>query len=297
MTAHKLKRRLGLNSLITSVICGMALLTTSTASAVVIVSDTFDANISDDVADSLDLAYYTNNGSANLLWLSNDAVLGSCLRFRPYSSDTRSVTGALGAGVNLNTVGSSLAWSFDFALKAISLTSPSVSFGLYNTNGTAAMANGSTASNNDYGYLVTMPLTGNAQLLLGKESGTNSTVLQGTDVTTLGTSTETLSLTTGVKYTSQLTIVRSGVTNLTISIIISQGSNVLATTSYVDSVTSDFSIDEIVIGASGTGTSPAPRTDLVVDNIKLESTSVPEAASLGLLGAIALPLLVSAKRR
>jgi hypothetical protein len=180
---------------------------------------------------------------------------------------------------SLVNAGDKLTLSFDFRLEANPTvnTADGFRFGFYNSNGSLVTGDATTQSDNDFGYQVSIGTGSIAGFDIKKETnvGAGGT---GSDNPSVGrvsvgpTVASTASITNTLKHTGSFTITRNA-TGVTFSAAFdgtTLGSGTNDTAPFL-------TFDEVVISH---GTPQAFR----IDNVNVTTQSVPEPATIGLLG-------------
>ena len=279
-------------------------LSSAMASAVVTLSDPFTDATRNGGADNSGIAWWDRSANSTLN-IGNDATLGTgnALLWAATNTATtnRGIVGTFSQAFNLS-VGDSISMTFDFRLATTSIaaggstTTPGnstqgLTFGFYNSNGTAVAADDSTASDNDFGYhggVGSGTANGNAIVQEGNVGG------GGLGTTTAGDTPNTVfTLSTNAataindfnKHTGEFTIVISGAGIATITtkidgVTIAEGSNGSAYTSF----------DEVVFSQGG-------GNSFRLDNVVV-TTTVPEASTAAaLLGGLAMMCGIRRRKR
>jgi hypothetical protein len=190
----------------------------------------------------------------------------------------RAVLGSFSA-FSLVNVGDKLSLSFDFRFEV----NPTVNtpdgfrFGFYNSNGSLVTADATTQSDNDFGYQVSIGTGSSAGFDIKKETnvgaGGTGSDNPTPDRATIGpTLASTGSINNTLKHTGSFTITRSAT-----------------------GVTFSAALDGTTLGAGSNNTAPFLTFDEVmishgtpqafrIDNVNVTTESVPEPATMGLLG-------------
>jgi len=205
------------------------------------------------------------------------------------------LTSTLGGTVSLNAVGDSLTLSFKIrATNTPSASAAGFRFGIYGTNGTTALTEGSglAASSDDSGYYSTIgvgfspPAAGS---VLFYESGTLDPILAGTDRTPITASAAGFSINDTLVHTVSLSITLATSTTMALSLSFDGGPAITGTTTSLKTT-----FDEIAIS---NGFQEIPTTYNIDDLMLTASnfTPVPEP-SIACLWSLA-PLAWLARRR
>lgn len=274
------------------------------ANGVTVVNETFTDGSR---TDGSPLAWYATESP--IVTVANDATIGggNAMSVTTLSTST-SINRRIAANFaqqSLTNVGDKISLSLDFRFSNNASTGTNVSrafkVGLFNNNGTSLTADlGNTAEptssttnalSNDQGYAVGIGWGNTASTgstTLYKENGVGATFMGGTDLDYYqGTSNYTPHLFDSLKHTVLFTITKDSATTLKLDFVLdgaldgnlidlTSGGGVGLTGYNSPTLFTTFNEIGIANGANGTG--------FVVDNIKVEFTSVPEPATLAILG-------------
>ena len=181
-----------------------------------------------------------------------------------------------GAAITL-AQGESLSLNYDFEfIQNPSNTANAIRFGFYNSNGTAGAADA-------FGYHGNFGSGTNTTVSVGIETGTNGTVLGGTDITfPAGSGVGQSAIGQNTAVNLGMTLTRTGDSAITIGLF--QNDTLVWTAT--DSSASNFTFDMIALGVGNTS------ADYQIDNV----IAIPEPGTLVLVG-IALGSLLFFRRR
>ncbi|HEV7298362.1 MAG TPA: PEP-CTERM sorting domain-containing protein [Tepidisphaeraceae bacterium] len=288
----------------TASIVGFSLLASSSvASGVTVLNDDFTDGLSNDLTNTTDVPWFTDN-TASGSFGTVSPTSGGFNPSRPALQMRYPGTAAVGtfynaggdvpASVTLG-VGDYIRLRTNFLLDEDPILNGSFSIGLYNSPSlTFTTANGGSSFNDDSGYRANLG-TGTTSLAeLAYEGGTNSGILAGTDNATLtGVSVAPALNQRRVSYLAELLITRSTATSNTVALTISNaaGTTVLGTASAIDASATQFTFNEVVFGIN-TG----DRRQF--DNVLVETsvTPVPEPGSFVFLAAAAAGLTLRRRK-
>jgi hypothetical protein len=247
---------------------------TSTTFGAIVLSDNFSDNNRLKTG-ALDANWYYNHNGSSL------AAPSGALVYTP-NGDFRGITGTIPSAVTLANIGDVIELSFNFSFT----TGPGnlgggLRFGLYNSNGTAAADNTTTAlvsdaaSNNDFGYYFNLSTGTTMSHSLFRESGGTDGIMAGTDRTQVGANNTTLAGVADLfNHTGYMRITRTGSSEVTILARVD-------TTEYFNiasTATPIFTFDEVGFGTASSNTA------LNFDNVTVNFTPVPEPSTLALYG-------------
>lgn len=203
----------------------------------------------------------------------------------------RAVIGTFGL-MSLVNIGDQISLTFDFRFEIAPTvsTADGFRFGLYNSAGTPVTADGSTSSDDDRGYLVSIGTGSTLGFDIFKETnsgagglGSNEPVTD--DRTSIGpTVANTFAISDTSKHTATFTLTRNA-TGVSFAAYVD--GTLLGTGS--NNATPFLQFDEVVFNHA---TPQAYR----IDNVKVTTEAVPEPATTGLLG-LGLAGLLSRRRR
>jgi hypothetical protein len=279
----------------------LALRATCAAASAAILTDPFTDGNRTGGADNSGIAWYDRSANSNLS-IVNDATLGTgnALSWNPNDNTVtnRGFTGVFTGGQALLTnVGDSITLNFDFRFTGTTLnTASGLTFGFYNSNGSAITADDAAAQDNDFGYRVEFGTGTTSGIYLGREqnsgAGGTGSGTGDTSTITLGTSTPVM-INDTAKHTAEFSLTR---TATGINLVARYDNTIVATgtvtpTSPSPSTALFSTIDEIVF-------SQASGTQYRIDNVVVNASNfaIPEpstwALALGIVG-----LLVWQRRR
>jgi len=267
----------------------------------VVVNDTFDIGapptIGNDAADPLDLAWVAafNNTSVTVGSGGTTPGAGNYLE-NDVSSGFSLIRGALPVDAMLTLdVGDTVTLSFDVAYSSNSQSAAGgFRFGLFDSTGLGTVVQAGVASGNT-GLIVRHDTTATVNADMGSGAGGADTFAGPSDVIVDGTMTSGLDNSSPYDaYTALLSITRTTASSVSISASLNGG--IATVTDFDDAgdaadLLSNFSGGYIVI-RNGNVTN-----DFRIDNVEVEVTSIPEPASLALVGVGGLLLLTGRPRR
>lgn len=238
----------------------------------------------------------TNTGAASL---ETDNSMGNPVDNKALSVISSSVstshvlTANLGGSISLGNVSDTMTLSFKIRMtNTPTAGGAGFRFGLYGTNGTVGLTEGSglTNPNNDTGYYATIGVNGVAPVannVLWAESGGTSPILAGGDRAAINSAAGS-SLNDALSHTVSMTVTRATATTMNVSFSFDGGTAISGTTNILYT-----SFDEIAIS---NGFQAIPTTYNIDDVLLTASnfTPIPEPTVAGLAG---LGLLALLKRR
>ena len=273
------------------------------ASAAVLVNDSFSDGSRTDGPDPLDAAFFATNAGTLGVGAGGDAVVpgdnslnydaggnfrGVVANFGPVTLDTEATTG--------------LTLGFDFRLRTLNANTNGLRFGLYNTLGTPFTDDSTAADVDDQGVTARAAIGGTANAFnLGLDQPSGSGPFgRNTDLASGGSGTS-LSINDNLARSATFSITRTGTDTLEVTSTLFNGTGgtggVLGTatgTANVNQTLGDpadfFTFNELGVGLG------AATNSFSVDNVTLNTTVVPEPASLA-LAAAGLGLLAGRRRR
>lgn len=245
------------------------------AGSIILVEDGFDDGGRTDGSDPHDVAWFTRFANPALTIVTDNGSPGigdgNALDVNA-NGGNQPIVGVMTNSVTL-AVSDTLEFSFDFRLTTLINSSSAFRFGIFDSNGTGATADGQTVSDNDRGYRVVLGAGGTAALTLSEESGSNAQILTGSDGTALtDPGAVTVNIADNEKYSAYFTITRSAAAQVDLYVAIRNSAGVIiGSATGTDTTSPYFTFDEIAFNHATT-----VAVDYRLDNISL---TIPEPAT------------------
>jgi hypothetical protein len=287
------------------------------AAQATLVFDPFDDGDRTNGADPLDIAWFvtnTGNPTSAAVGDAGTAPLSSALLVTNTGGTFAPVVGhfsLLSLAVNQTAT-----LTFDFRIGAIpsgglpSAATADLRFGLYNSRGTQQTAdtNSNASVTTDFGYRADIPVgtsTTGDTFQVQQESGTNGTVMAGSDNTLLGaTAANVARIADQNVYSARLTLLRTG-SGIDLTAAVFSGAGAAGAPLYSVTTTDTGAPNNNPADNSGIVTdfdtiafgSANATFSYQIDNVRLSTAVVPEPGTLPLAVAASLPLLAARVRR
>lgn len=290
--------------------------TIPSAAAVTVVDDHFDSPWATPAGLEIPFRKTNNSATLQIVAAAGAYLLGNVFRLQPFGGNRGGIGTLYGDGAYApaggltqssfvlgSQVGDSIALTFDFAfanangtgtgnndwLNGTTVGNTTFKFGLYNSNGSPALTDTTTDPNNDSGYFATIGVKGTSASTFTKESGTNSSMTAGTDLTLLSGTYTDMAAANQLRYSVAFTLERT-VSGVDLDFTVYQGASLLAQGSASDNSGIYTTFDEAVFWL-GSG---ANRHDFRMDNMVIDV--VPEPCSAVLLSLGTICFLTSRRR-
>jgi hypothetical protein len=274
------------------------------AQAAVAVDDFSDANRTD-APSATDLQWFTRQNAGLAVNSTAPTIDGSALKVN-WTTNFGVIVGNFdnGSGLSVDDINDQIKVSFDISFQ--SGATGELRFGIYNRNNNIHSADGSTSSDNDFGYRVVLTPTGAASgSSFTQETGADSRVTNGNDgngvITNSAPGSGYSSLGTAT-HSVELTVTRTGASQVTLAWYLDDvlmrtatdtGNLRSAGQANTEPTTNQYydTFHLLAFGSGGSNSHFNSTNEFALDNVRIETAIVPEPATLFLLGLSGLACL------